>query len=222
MREPSAANNIYLFVPTAERLVVFIGLAVSHYLFIAYIYWQNLVVDLLRNLCNIPNPYNCIQRLCKFSKPSNSLKLLFQYIKSTLKGTLFSFARYSEKDPLLTQHQYFLHRENKTKTNRIKTTLPLSNPYGHPELQNGWQSGLPFSSCPRVISNAAHDFTTSNRTVLNHLSSSLNFPLSLSSAMCQIREKHQILHNFKRSHLNTWNEPVVQTYLTPDSSRYRA
>jgi len=37
-REPTAANNMYLFVPTAERLVVFIGLAVSQYLFIVYIY----------------------------------------------------------------------------------------------------------------------------------------------------------------------------------------
>lgn len=34
------SNNIHLFMPTAERLVVFMNLAVTQYVFIAYIYWQ--------------------------------------------------------------------------------------------------------------------------------------------------------------------------------------
>lgn len=38
VRQPALPNNMHLFMPTAERLAVFVGLAVTQYVFIAYIY----------------------------------------------------------------------------------------------------------------------------------------------------------------------------------------
>lgn len=91
VKEPTYLNSVHLFMPTAERLVVFMNLVVTQYVFIAYIYRQALGVDLLKDLCNVSHTYNCIQRLCKYPKPSNSLKLLCHFLKSTLKGTLSPF-----------------------------------------------------------------------------------------------------------------------------------
>lgn len=91
VKEPTYLNSIHLFMPTAERLVVFMNLVVTQYVFIAYIYRQALGVDLLKDLCNVSHTYNRIQRLCKYPKPSNSLKLLCHFLKSALKGTLSPF-----------------------------------------------------------------------------------------------------------------------------------
>lgn len=132
VRQAALPNNMHLFMPTAaKRLAVFVGLAVTQYIFIAYIYWQGLVVDLLKDLCSVSHPYNCIQGLCKYSKPSNSLKLLFHFSELSFKrntpffphtwntmNAKIIFAQYSGKEQLLTQHHYY-----KTKQKSLLTVL---------------------------------------------------------------------------------------------------
>lgn len=143
VKEPTYPNNIHLFMPTAERLVVFMNLAVTQYIFIAYIYWQVLGVDLLKDLCNVSHTYNCIEGLCKYPKPSNSLKLLFRFPKSTLKGTLPSFLTHEIHNECQNYFCSILRKRSCPHSTPVFLTwnplcLQISNPHNHPMLQNGW------------------------------------------------------------------------------------
>lgn len=164
-KEPTYPNNIHLFMPTAEKLVVFMYLAVILHIFIAYIYWQVLRVDLLKDLCNVSRIYNCIQGLCKYPKPSNSLKLLFHFLKSTLKKNTFFFPHLwnTYRMPKL-----FLHNTKEKILSSLSTSIPyvkptcfqISNPHSHSRatewVASKYQKSVflssPFSSHSRVTS----------------------------------------------------------------------
>lgn len=132
-------------------------LAVTLHIFIAYIYWQVLRVDLLKDLGNVSHIYNCIQGLCKYPQPSNSLKLLFHFLKSTLKRNMLFFPHLwnTYRMPKL-----FLHHTKEKILSSLSTSIPYINPscfqisnlHSHPRATKSVFPSSPFSSHSRVTS----------------------------------------------------------------------
>lgn len=97
----------------------------------------------MKVLCNVSHTYNCIQGLCKYPKPSNSLKLLFHFLKSTLKGTLSSLLSHETHNEC---QNYFCSVLRK----KILSSLSTSIPYMETTLLTDLKSPGPSSPTKRV------------------------------------------------------------------------
>lgn len=143
VKETTYPNTKHLFMPTAERLLAFMNLAVTQSTFTARIYRQVLGVDLLKDLCNVSHTCNCMQGLYKYPKPSSCLKLLFHFLKSTLKGTLSSFLIHETHNECKNYFCSILRKISCPHSAPVFLTLKplclqISKSHGYLVLQNGW------------------------------------------------------------------------------------